>query len=177
MQKLRNLIITFSLLFIIVNLIEYDQVFSLNNTTIIVKNNQWISERDNLNITIDLVPKIPVIDENTKISFEIRNLDNSETFEDFEDLNTKVTMTDHDGRLYKFENKLIPIINGKFSVDYIFPDDDEHRIILQLYQNTTPFTVGSFDMIIPHPTPPSQSDKLLSPFTDLFNSLLQVLFR
>jgi len=100
-------------------LIEYDQVFSLNNTTIIVKNNQWISERDNLNITIDLVPKIPVIDENTKISFEIRKLNNSETFEDFEDLNTKVTMTDHDGRIYKFENKLIPIINGKFFVDYI----------------------------------------------------------
>ncbi len=62
----------------------------------------------------------------------------------------------------------MPVIDGQFSVDYIFPDDGEHRIILQLYKNTTPFTVSSFDLLIPHPTPPSQTDNILKTVYRLF---------
>jgi hypothetical protein len=113
------------------------------------------------------MPIVPVIDETTKILFEVTSLNNSKPFEN---LNTRVTITDHDGRLYKFENKLLPVIDGQFSVDYIFPDDGEHRIILQLYKNTTPFTVSSFDLLIPHPTSPSQTDNILKPLIDFFNS-------
>ena len=90
----------------------------------------------------------------------------------YEDLNTRVTITDHDGRLYKFENNLIAATDGQFSVNYTFPDDGEHRIILQLYKNTTPFTVSSFDLLIPHPTAPSLTDRILKLFIDFFNSLL-----
>lgn len=78
-------------------------------------------------------------------------------------------MTDHDGRLYKFENRSIPIINGQFLVDYIFPDDGEHRVILQFYKNTTPFTVISFDILILHPIPKSTQDKLLCPLSDFLD--------
>lgn len=164
-------IIVFSLSFILFAFSEYysTEAFSFNETkSSIVKNDSWISKRDNLNITIELVPKVPIIDETTEISFKVRYLDNSKPFED---LNTRVTITDHDGRLFKFENKLIPVTDGKFSVNYIFPDDGEHRIILQLYRNATPFTVSSFDLTIPHPTSQSQTDKILKPFIDFFNSL------
>ncbi len=82
-------------------------------------------------------------------------------------------MTDHDRRLYKFENKSISIINGQFFVNYIFPDDGEHRIILQIYKNTTPFAVSSFDVLIPHPIPQSNQDKLLDPLTDFFDFFQQ----
>ena len=145
--------------------------FSFNETdSSIVKNDYWISQRDDLNITIKLVPDVPVIDENTKILFEVMHLLNNSG--PYKDLNTRVTITDHDGRLFKFENKLIPITNGQFSINYIFPDDGEHKIILQLYKNTTPFTVGSFDLVVPHPTAlQSQTDKILKPFFDFFNSL------
>jgi hypothetical protein len=68
-------------------------------------------------------------------------------------------------------NIFLPVTNGQFSVDYIFPDDGEHRIILHLYENMTHFTVSSFDLSIPHPTPPSQTDKLLKPFMDFFDSI------
>lgn len=169
---LRNLsIILVSTLFILFVLSGNSlKIFSQAETTqSVVKNDSWISERDNLNMTINLEPAVPIIDETTKISFEVKQLDTSKPFEG---LNIRVTITDHDGRLYKFENKLIPVTNGKFSVDYIFPDDGEHRIILQLYKNTTPFTVSSFDLAIPHPTPPSQTDQILKPFTDFFNSLV-----
>ncbi len=149
-------------------------VYSIGEENGVIKNNTWISIRDNLNITLKASPIVPIIDEITRLSFEIRNLNNSTTVED---LNAKVTMTDHDGRLYKFENKTIPISNEKFSVDYIFPDDGEHKIILQLYKNATPFTVSSFDMLIPHPNPQSQSDNLLTSFFDFFNSFLSILFR
>ena len=134
----------------------------------VVKNNSWISEQDNLNISLRLEPQMPIIDEVTRLSFEVRNLSDSTLINN---LNTKVTLTDHDGRLYKFENKLIPISGGQFSVDYIFPDDGEHRIILQLYKNTTPFTLSSFDLAIPHPAPPSETEKFLNPFIDFFDSL------
>ena len=170
-SDLLAIIVFSSLSFILFAFSEYysTEAFSFNETKpSIVKNDSWISERDNLNITIELVPKVPIIDETTEISFEVRYLDNSKPFED---LNTRVTITDHDRRLYKFENKLIPVTDGKFSVNYIFPDDGEHRIILQLYRNTTPFTVSSFDLAIPHPTSQSQTDKILKPFIDFFNSL------
>ena len=172
MQKCRKLIIIVSSFFsILLAFSEYNSnAFSLNDTNpSIVKNDSWISERNNLNVTVQLMPIVPVIDETTKILFEVTSLNN---FKPFEDLNTRVTITDHDGRLYKFENSLLPVIDGQFSVDYIFPDDGEHRIILQLYKNTTPFTVSSFDLLIPHATPPSQTDNILKPLIDFFNSFL-----
>jgi hypothetical protein len=160
------LFILFSMLFAFSE--SGSNAFTLNDTTpSIVKNDSWISERNNLNVSIKLEPIVPVIDETTKILFEITYLNNSKPFED---LNTRVTLTDHDGRLYKFENKLLPVIDGQFSVNYIFPDDGEHRIILQLYKNTTPFAVSSFDLLIPHPIPPAQTDNILKPLIDFFNS-------
>ena len=174
---LRNLsIILISAFFIIFTFSENSsKAYSQSETTQpIVKNDSWISERDNLNMTIKLEPAVPIIDETTKISFDARYLDSSKPFEN---LNSKVTITDHDGRLYKFENKTIPVINGKFSVNYIFPDDGEHRIILQLYKNSTPFTVSSFDLAIPHPVPQSTEDKLLTPLTNFFDSILHIQIR
>lgn len=56
------------------------------------------------------------------------------------------------------------------SLDYIFPDDEEHRIILHIYKNATPFPVSSFNLIIPHPEPQSNEDKLLTPLTDFLDS-------
>lgn len=143
--------------------------FSQEKSASIVKNSSWISERYNLNMTLKLVPESPIIDETTKLLFKVTHLNNSNSVED---LNTKVTITDHDGRLYKFENKLIPVMNGHFSVDYIFPDDGDHRIIAQLYKNTTPFAVSSFDLAIPHPIPPSETDRILKPFADFFNNFI-----
>ena len=163
-------IVLVSVFFMLFTLSLYSsKTFSQDATTpSIVKNDNWISERDNLNISLRLEPQVPIIDQVTRLSFEVRNLNDSTLVNN---LNTKVTLTDHDGRLYKFENKSIPISGGHFSVDYIFPDDGEHRIILQLYKNATPFTVSSFDLAIPHPVAPSENEKLLNPFTDFFDSL------
>ncbi len=138
-----------------------------NNTNI--NSNVWTSERNNLNITMKLMPQVPIIDQKTKILFDVRTLNDSS---EFEGLKAKVTLTDHDSRLYKFENKIIPINHGKFSIEYIFPDDGQHRILLQLYKNTTAFTVGSFDIFIPHssiqPPPPNANKDFFTQFFDNF---------
>jgi hypothetical protein len=131
------------------------------------KTSTWISRQNNLNVTIELDPHVPVIDQKTKLAFEIRNL-NSSIPGSIDNLNARVTVTDHDGRLFKFDSQ--PVSNGKFSVDYIFPDDWQHRIILQLYKNTTAFALGSFDVVIPHPQQASP------PLTDFFSTLLKNLF-
>ncbi len=159
------IVISFFFLSLLVTIQSSAKVFSLNDTNNVIKNSTWISIRDDLAATLELVPKVPIIDETTKLLFEVRNLNGSHP----DNLNAKVTMTDHDRRLYKFENKSIPIINGQFFVYYIFPDDGEHRIILQLYKNTTPFAVSTFDVLIPHPIPRSNQDKLLDPLTEFFN--------
>ncbi len=124
----------------------------------VVKNDTWVSKQNNLNVTISLEPKVPVIDEKTNISFEVRKLNDSSLFEN---LSARVTLTDHDGRLFKFNNQNIPVSGGKLSVEYIFPDDGEHRVILQLYKNQSAFSISSFDIAITHPKQPT------SPIDDL----------
>ncbi|WP_148685955.1 hypothetical protein [Candidatus Nitrosocosmicus hydrocola] len=164
-----NFIKILSLLIIIMMVSYPNQAYSSISNISVVKNNPWISDRDNLNISLKLEPQVPIIDHATKLYFEVRNLNDSTLIEN---LNTKVTLTDHDGRLYKFQNSLIPVLGGQFSVDYIFPDDGEHRIILQLYKNITPFTVSSFDLTIPHQViQQSETEKLLNPFAAFFESL------
>jgi hypothetical protein len=132
----------------------------------VVKNDTWISKQNNLNITMSLEPKVPVIDEKTKLSFEISKLNGTGLFEN---LSAKATITDQDGRLFKFNNEQIPVSGGKFSVEYRFPSEGEQRVILQLYKNGTAFAIGSFDIVIPKsssPTPPSPTDL----FSGLFKS-------
>ncbi len=168
------LLFSLSLLIIFVNLFFQHTllVYSQNENIDIVKNDTWISRQNNLNITISLEPSVPVIDEKTNISFEIRKLNDSSLFEN---LSARVTLTDHDGRLFKFNNQLMPISNGKLSVEYIFPDDGEHRVILQLYKKESAFSISSFDIAIPHPKqPPSPIDNFLESFFDnLFLWFLQ----
>lgn len=120
----------------------------VNNNNQDNKTNTWISKQDNLNITMNLNPKVPVVDEKTNITFDLRKLNGSDYFNN---LNTRVTITDHDERFFTFDNQ--PVINGKFSVEYIFPDDGHHNVILPLYRNTTAFTLAAFNIIVPHQQP------------------------
>jgi len=114
-----------------------------------ITNKNWISERDNLNITIIVNPKIPIIDRWTSLNFTVQELNSSRELEGNFTANT--TITDHDGRLFKFPAQSVE--NGEFSVEYIFPDDGQHRVILQLYKDLNALTVASFDLNIPHPQP------------------------
>ncbi|MBA3976988.1 MAG: hypothetical protein H0X50_02175 [Nitrosopumilus sp.] len=121
-------------------------------------NNTWISKQNNLNITMSLNPEIPLIDQKAKILFEVKKLNESGFFEN---LNAKVTITDHDGRIFRFASQ--PVDDGKFFVEYMFPDHGEHIAILQLYKNGSAFSISSFNLVIPHfPPPPSPFDNFLS---------------
>jgi hypothetical protein len=54
-------------------------VFSQNNKINVnpIVNGTWISKRDNLNITMSLIPPMPIIDQTIKINFEVKKLDSS----------------------------------------------------------------------------------------------------
>ena len=157
-----GLLVIFVISFFQHNLLIYPQSEGVD----VVKNDTWISKQNNLNVTISLEPKVPVIDEKTNISFEIRKLNDSSPFEN---IGARVTLTDHDGRLFKFKNQNIPASGGKLSVEYIFPDHGEHRVILQLYKNESAFSIISFDIAIPHPKqPPSSIDNF---FGRLLNNI------
>ena len=128
-----------------------------------IVNSTWISKRDNLNVTMSLMPQMPIIDQMTKINFEVKKLNNLGFLNN---ASAKITITDQDGRLYKFDNKFFPIVDGNVSVDYLFPVEGQHKVILQLYNNSMPLSVGSFDIIIPKSIP--KDNNLIS---NLFGSL------
>jgi hypothetical protein len=128
------------------------------------KKNSWLSKRDNLNITMSLSPPIPTIDQNTKISFDIKKLNNTGA-SNFENMSGRVIIADNDGRLFKFANQ--NITNSKLSVNYIFPSNGSDRIILELYKNKTPFNIGSFNVNITSQSQQQNSDF----FSNLFKGL------
>ena len=162
-------IILISLFLLLINLhfYPYSLIFAQGGGNSAVKTNAWISKQNNLNITMNLKPYMPVIDQWTHILFEVKKLNGSGFIDN---LNASVTITDHDGRLFKFDSQ--PVSKGKFSVEYMFPDDGQHRVLLQLYKNESAFAISSFDILIPHPlplpSPPSPFDFLFDLFKNLF---------
>ncbi len=79
MLKFISLILTLSLIhysyFFYNGYIAYSQNTDKNATN--VNSHSWVSKSNNLNITMDLDPKIPIIDQQTKISFQIKNFNGS----------------------------------------------------------------------------------------------------
>jgi hypothetical protein len=161
-------IILISLFLLLINLHFYPNIliFAQGGGNSAVKTNVWISKQNNLNITMNLQPNMPVIDQWANILFEVKKLNGSGFIDN---LNARVTITDHDGRLFKFVSQ--PVSKGKFSVEYMFPDDGQHRVLLQLYKNGSAFAISSFDIVIPHPLPPPYSPSPIDFLFDLFKNL------
>jgi hypothetical protein len=113
---------------------------------------------------MSLSPSLPVTDQNTTISFEIKKLNNAIS-SNYANLSGRVVIVDSDGRLFKFGNQ--SITDNKLSINYIFPSNGEDRIILELYKNQTPFTIGSFNLNVT--TPNNQQNNNF--FTNLFKGL------
>jgi len=47
--------------------------------------------------------------------------------------------------------------NGDFTVDYLFPDDGTHQVLLRLDRNDS-INLASFQVFVPHQSPPSLLD-------------------
>ena len=156
----------------VVLLFHFNNYFVFNITSSFSQNSMdknsntqsiWISKRENLNISISLDPKVPIVDQNTKISFDIKKL-NPSLPANLDNISGKITIVDSDGRLFKFGNK--NVTDNKFFVNYIFPSDGQNKIILQLYKNKVPFTIGSFNLNISLPKPQNNDF-----FANLFKGL------
>jgi hypothetical protein len=116
-----------------------------------------IQERKNVKNNVDIkfsyLPEKPIIDTFTKLEFSVTNLKTGEHLHDFI---ARVTVTNGQ-RLFKFQN--ITVNSGDFSVDYIFPDDGTHQVLLRI--DTKEFIqLASFQVFVPHQSPPS----ILNPF-------------
>ena len=55
----------------------------------------------------------------------------------------------------KFQN--VSVQNGDFHVDYLFPDDGTHQVLLRLDRNDS-INLASFQVFVPHQSPPSLLD-------------------
>lgn len=120
---------------------SYSHIVDSNNTQV------WKNSQDNLKIEFGYLPEKPVIDTFTSLAFSVTNL---QTGEHTGDGVAQVTVTNGQ-RLFKFEN--VSVQNGDFTVDYLFPDDGTHQVLLRLDRNDT-IDLASFNVFVPHQTPP-----------------------
>jgi hypothetical protein len=113
----------------------------------------WKDTANNLEIKFSYSPEKPIIDAFTKLEFSVTSLKTGEHIQNFI---THVTVTNGQ-RLFKFQN--ITVQNGDFSVDYIFPDDGTHQVLLRIDRKGS-IRLASFQVFVPHQSPPS----ILNPF-------------
>jgi hypothetical protein len=113
-----------------------------NNTKV------WKDFQDELEIQFVYKPEKPIIDTFTNLAFSITNL---QTGEHIKDSIASVTVTNGQ-RLFKFQNVSVP--EGDFSVDYLFPDDGTHQVLLRLDRNDS-IHLASFQVFVPHQSPPT----------------------
>lgn len=139
-----------------------------NITSPLNRTQEWISQRDNVKILFTYQPERPIIDTFTKLQFSVINQTNNEYLKDFD---SRVVVTNGQ-RLFKFEN--ITVSNGNFSVEYIFPDDGTHQVITRIDKDAAAVQVlASFNVFVPHQTPPSP----LNPFPNASASEIESIMR
>jgi hypothetical protein len=131
------------------------------------KTQEWISQRDNVKILFTYQPERPIIDTFTKLQFSVINLTDNENLKDFD---SRVVVTNGQ-RLFKFENITVP--NGNYSVEYIFPDDGTHQVITRIDKDPVVQVLASFNVFVPHQTPPS----VLNPFPTASASEIESIMR
>lgn len=107
----------------------------------------WDDPQDNLEIEFGYEPEEPIIDMLTNLSFSITDW---QTGEHIKDSVASVTITKGE-RLFKFYNITVP--NGDFSIEYLFPEDGTHQVLLRLDRNDS-IHVASFQVFVPHQSPP-----------------------
>ena len=127
---------------------------SVNDTSLLNKTQEWISEKDDVKILFTYQPERPIIDTFTKLEFNVINLTNNENLKNFD---ARVVVTNGQ-RLFKFENITVP--DGDFSVEYIFPNDGTHQVLTRIDKESAVRVLASFNVFVPHQAPPS----ILNPF-------------
>jgi hypothetical protein len=132
-----------------------NNVFLISEAHFVGNNTQiWENRQNNIEIQFAYEPQLPIIDMFTELKFSIQNTSSSEHFEN---LTARIVVTNGQ-RLFKFENISIPA--GHFSVKYIFPDDGTHQVLLRLDMSDELKIPASFNVFVPHQSPPS----ILDPF-------------
>lgn len=128
---------------------------------------EWVSQKDAVKILFTYQPERLIIDTFTKLEFSVINMTNNENLKDFD---ARVVVTNGQ-RLFKFEN--ITVRDGDFSVEYIFPDDGTHQVITRIDKGADVQVLASFNVLVPHQSPPS----LLNPFPNASASEIESLMR
>ena len=148
-MKYFNPLIIFVLIFVTTSIMPfhlgYSHIVNSNNVQV------WKIPDDNLIIQFAYMPEKPIIDTFTNLQFSVTNL---RTGKHIGESLAQVTVTNGQ-RLFKFQN--ISTQNGDFSVDYLFPDDGTHQVLLRIDENDS-IHVASFKVFVPHQTPPSILD-------------------
>src|SRR5918911_472110 len=119
---------------------------SSNNTTTNSTQQTWVDKLNNLKIQFGYLPKEPIIDKPTELTFSVQNL---QTGKQIKNLSARVVVLNNAGgqqRSFKFTNITAP--NGVFSVKYLFPDSGLYNVITKI--DSKDFTsLASFNVAVP----------------------------
>lgn len=144
------------LFFVITSFISYNS--SNAHLTHSYNTQVWNSTKDNIRIEFGYSPEKPIIDTFTNLAFSVTNL---QTGDHASEGIAQVTVTNGQ-RLFKFQN--VSLQDGDFSVDYLFPDDGTHQVLLRLDRSDS-INLASFRVFVPHQTPPN-------PLSDTHNTVI-----
>jgi hypothetical protein len=117
----------------------------------------WMDNLSNIKIEFTNVPASPVIDKPTKLNFEVVHLQNETKLEN---LSARVIILANAGeqqRTFIFPD--IVSKDGRFSVNYLFPDSGTYQILSRI--NSKGFiSLASFTLFVPVPggNPTSPTD-------------------
>ena len=87
-----------------------------NNITKMSTLHPWISKKNNLNISIKIDPQTPIVDKDTKITFQVKKLNDAIPANFAKSV--KVTMVNSDGEIFKFPKQ--NITNKKAQIIHFF---------------------------------------------------------
>ncbi|MDQ6723118.1 MAG: hypothetical protein M3Z01_02470 [Thermoproteota archaeon] len=82
-------------------------------------------------------------------------------------INAIVTIIDSEGGLFKSGKQEVD--NGNIFINYIFSNNVQNKIIVQLYKNNQGFALASFDFQLPNLSPPENNI-----FSNFFQTYLKI---
>lgn len=149
------------------NISKYDAFahMPVSNTSRI---QEWTDPSSGISTLFVYEPEKPVIDTFTELKYSIQNTTTGNHISDADNAKARVVVTNGQ-RLFKFEDITVGD-DGHFSVKYLFPHDGTHQVITRLDTKDSS-TASSFNVFVPHQSPPGIVNPFPStPTTDFDNN-------
>jgi hypothetical protein len=128
-------------------LIMTTNIGTLERSTSAQPSQVWIDRENNMRILFTYTPENPVISTPTELKFSVDDLRTGTHLKNL--LARVVIISNSSGQEKIFKIKDIPVPNGNFSMEYLFPELGVYQVITRINSsNPSSVTLSSFEVIV-----------------------------